>query len=156
MRRPPILLRIALVSLFIGAYALVRNLLATWDTMQDYPNASFLPVFLSTQSGTGGTDWILVYYVWGPVVFGGIGIVLLVAHFITRGIGAAAAGGAAGATAHAWAQPQQVDGQPQQGWQQQPAPQQQGWQPQQQQANPVQPLGGTQPPPPSADDRIQP
>ncbi|SDH28063.1 hypothetical protein [Agrococcus jejuensis] len=177
MRRQPILLRIAIASLAVGAYALVRNLLSTWQTIQDYPNAQFLPVFLSTESATGGTDIMFVFYVWGPLVFGGLGIALLVAHFVTRAAGAAVVGGAAAATAQAWAQPQQPQQggwQPQQteqGWQQQqqPAPQQQGWQPEpqqqawqqpapqaQQQPNPIQPLGGTQPPPPNAADRIQP
>ncbi len=173
MRRQPILLRLAIASLVIGAFALVRNLISTFSTLQDYPNAQFLQVFLSTQSATGGTDIVFVFFVWGPLVFGGIGVALLVAHLVTRAAGAAVVGGAAVASAQAWAQSQQQQGwqpqqQQQQGWQsqqqapgqqQQPAPQQQGWQPEQQQQpqpNPVQPLGGTQPPPPNAADRIQP
>lgn len=182
MRRQPLLLRLAIASLVIGAFALVRNLISTFSTLQDYPNAQFLPVFLSTQSATGGTDLMFVFFVWGPLVFGGIGIALLVAHFLTRAAalgGAAAVVGAATTTASSWQQPQQGGWQPeqQQGWQQQPAAQQQGWQPQQQgwqpeqqaggqpqqagwqseqQPNPIQPLGGTQPPPPNAGDRIQP
>lgn len=175
MRRQPILVRLAIASLVIGAFALVRNLLSTWQTLQDYPNAQFLPVFLSTHSATGGTDLMLVFFVWGPLVFGGIGVALLVAHLVTRAAalgGAAAVVGAATATAPSWQQPQQGGWQPsqQQGWQQQPASQQQGWQPEQQaggqahpqagwqpeqQPNPIQPLG-TQPPPPNAGDRIQP
>lgn len=159
MRRQPILLRLGIASLAVGAYALVRNLLSTWQTLQDYPNADFLAVFLSTHSATGGADIMLVFSVWGPLVFGGAGIALLVAYLVTRAAGAAVVGGAA-ATAHPWAQPQQ---QPQQGgwqpqqqaapaWQQQ-APQPGGWP---QQPSPAQPLGGTQPPPPNAADRIQP
>lgn len=169
MRRQPILLRLAFASLVVGAFALVRNLLATWQTLQDYPNAQFLPVFLSTGAAGGGTDPVLVFFVWGPLVFGGLGIVLLVAHLVTRTVGIAAVGAAGAAAASGWQQPQQgwqqqqqpQGGWPQQpaqqgGWPQQPAPQQQGWQPEPQQPNPIQPLGGTQPPPPNAADRIQP
>lgn len=159
MRRQPILLRLAVASLVIGAFALVRNLISTFSTLADYPNASFLNVFLSTQSASGGTDIAFVFFVWGPLVFGGIGIALLVAHFVTRAAGAAVVGGAAGATAHAWSQqqPQQQPGgwQPEQQQGSRREPQQGGWQTEPQQG-PIQPLGGTQPPPPNAADRIQP
>lgn len=176
MRRQPLLLRLGIASLLIGGFALVRNLLSTWQTLEDYPNAQFLPVFLSTQGSNGGETAIFTFFVWGPLVFGGLGIALIVAHLLTRaargGAGAAPIGAAAAASMQAWQQPQQPGRQaPQQGWQPQPqgdASAQQGWtqQPQQQphpwepqqprQANPVQPLGGTQPPPPNASDRIQP
>ncbi|QCR19796.1 hypothetical protein [Agrococcus sp. SGAir0287] len=171
MRRQPILLRLAILCFVLGGFALFRNLVSTWSTLQDYPSAQFLPVFLSTRSASGGVDPILVYFVWGPLVFGGLGVVLLVVHLLTRAGGAVAVGAGA-ATAAGWQQPQQPGGwQPQepQGWmpeqtQQQPG----GWQPEQQQPGwqpsppsapqpgPVQPLGGTQPPPPNASDRIQP
>lgn len=157
MRRQPILLRIAIASLVIGAYALVRILISTFSTLQHYPSAQFLPVLLSSQSATGGVDIVLVLFVWGTLVFGGIGIALLVAHVVTRAAGAAVVGGAVAASVYACAQPQQggwqsqQPQQPVQGWQQ-PAPLQ-GWQPEPQpQQHPVQPLGSTPPPP----DRIQP
>lgn len=184
MRRQPLLLRLGIASLLIGGFALVRNLLSTWQTLEDYPNAQFLPVFLSTQGSNGGETALFTFFVWGPLVFGGLGIALIVAHLGTRaaraGAGAAFVGGAAAASTQAWQQPQQPQQQgwqpQQQGWQPQPqgdAPAQQGWTPHghqqpeqqphpwepqqpQQQANPVQPLGGTQPPPPNASDRIQP
>ncbi|GAA2174278.1 hypothetical protein GCM10009846_19600 [Agrococcus versicolor] len=154
MRRSPLLLRLAIASLVIGAFALVRNLLSTFSTLQEYPGTTFLPVFLSTEGDTGGTSPIFVFFVWGPLVFGLLGIALLVAHVVTSRAGRAQQ---QQPQQQAWQQPQQQGWQQPQPWQPQ-QPQQPQQQPQQQPPqNPVQPLGGQQqPPPPNASDRIQP